>query len=170
MRPEKVSIVSEIRSQVQDASFVLLANYQGLKVEQLAELRRQLRGCGAELHVVKNRLFRHVAAERGWQKLDGVLEGPTAMVVGKDVTGATKILAKFTADNKLPVMKAGILENVYLDKAAIAELAQLPSREELYGKLVGTLAAPMMRLTGAMKQKLSSIVYVLKAIEEKKRA
>lgn len=171
MRMEKQSIVGEIRSQVNASPFVLLTAYHGLKVEQLSELRRQLRAVGAEFHVVKNRLFRHVAVEHGWKKLEDVLQGPSAMIVGqKDVTEAAKILMKFKADNKLPEVKAGMLGDQFLTPAAVAELAELPSREVLLGTVVGTLAAPLTRLVGVMSQKLASLVYVLRAIEDKKRA
>jgi large subunit ribosomal protein L10 len=170
MRPEKTSILNEIRAQANGAAFVFLVNYQGLNVEQFAELRRLLRGVNAELHVVKNRLFRLVAGERGWQQLQGVLAGPTAMIVGQDIAGAGKILDKFRADNKLPTVKAGVLADAYLTPAAIAEIAQLPPLEALRGKFVGVLAAPLARLVGALQQKVASILYVLKAIEEKKRA
>ena len=171
MRPEKTSIVGEIRAQVNKSNFVLLTEYHGLKVEQLAELRRQLRGVGAEFHVVKNRLFKHVVVEKGWKPLEEFLTGPSAMVVGGDVTGAAKVLKKFCAEhNKLPTVKAGMFENSFLTVASVDELAALPSRETLYAMVVGTIAAPMTRLAGVLRQKVASVVYVLKAIESKKSA
>lgn len=170
MRPEKLSIVAEIRGQVEHSGFVILADYKGLKVEQFTELRRQLHATRAEIHVVKNRLFRLVARERGWSQLDPALQGPSAMVVGTDVTQAAKVLAKFSRETNLLSVKAGVMEGRYLSSAAVAELATLPSREELLASLVGTLAAPMTRLVGAMRQKVASVVYVLKAIEAKKGA
>ena len=170
MRPEKISIVSEIRGQVEHSGFIILADYKGLKVEQFTELRRQLHASKSEIHVVKNRLFRLVAHERGWTQLDQVLQGPSAMVVGSDVTQAAKILAKFRKETNLLSVKAGVMEGQYISAAVVAELAMLPSREELLASLVGTLAAPMSRLVGVMRQKVASVVYVLKAIEAKKGA
>lgn len=171
MRIEKQSIVSEIRGQVNASPFVLLTDYKGMKVEQFTELRRQLRGVGAELHVVKNRYFRQVTAERGWKRLEENLEGFTAVVVGKkDVTETAKVLIKFKDEVKVPAIKAGMLGATYLTAQSIADLAELPSQKVMQGILVGTLAAPMSRLVGVMTQKLSSLVYVLRAIEEKKRA
>jgi large subunit ribosomal protein L10 len=171
MRIEKQAIVNEMRGQLNASPFLLLTDYKGMKVEQFTELRRQLRGVGAELHVVKNRYFRQVTSERGWKRLEENLEGFTAVVFGKnDVTETAKVLVKFKADVKVPSIKAGMLGATYLTAEAVAELAELPSKEVLQGMLVGTLAAPMSRLVGVMTQKLSSLVYVLRAIEEKKRA
>ena len=171
MRIEKQSIINEIRGQVDASLFVLLTDYKGMKVEQFTDLRRQLRGVGAELHVIKNRFFRQVTAERGWKQLEGDLEGFTAMVTGqREVTETAKVLIKFKADAKVLEIKAGMLGATYLTAQSIAELASLPAKEVLQGRLVGTLAAPMSRLVGVMTQKLSSLVYVLRAIEEKKRA
>jgi large subunit ribosomal protein L10 len=171
MRIEKQSIVSEMRGLVDSSPFILLTDYKGMKVEQFTELRRQLRGVGAELHVVKNRFFRQVTTERGWKRLEENLEGFTAVVYGKkDVTETAKVLVKFKADIKVPSIKAGMLGATYLTAESIADLAELPSQKVLQGILVGTLAAPMSRLVGVMTQKLSSLVYVLRAIEEKKRA
>jgi large subunit ribosomal protein L10 len=86
------------------------------------------------------------------------------------VTETAKVLVKFKADIKVPSIKAGMLGATYLTAESIADLAELPSQKVLQGILVGTLAAPMSRLVGVMTQKLSSLVYVLRAIEEKKRA
>ena len=153
------------------SSFVLLTDYQGMKVEQFTELRRQLRGVGAELHVVKNRYFRQVTAERGWQGLEQNLTGFTAVVTGRrDVTETAKVLIRFKTEAKVPAIKAGMLGATYLTAASIAELAELPAKEVLQAQVVGTLAAPMSRLVGVMTQKLASLVYVLRAIEDKKRA
>jgi len=170
MRSEKTSIVDEIRGQVERSSFVIVTDYKGLKVEQFAELRRQLRAVKAEIHVVKNRLFRHISKEHDWQQLESVLKGPSALVTGDDVTQAAKVISKFTKEITLPVVKAGMLGNSFLSATAVAELAALPSRDVLYGMLVGTLAAPMMQLAGVFRQKVASVVYVLKAIEDKKSA
>lgn len=170
MRPEKLSILAEIRGQVENSGFVILADYKGLKVEQFTELRRQLHATSSEIHVVKNRLLRLVAREHGWNQLDSSLQGPSAMVIGSDVTQAAKVLARFSRETNLLTVKAGVMEGRYLTAAAVAELAILPSREELLASLVGTLAAPMTRLVGVMRQKVASVVYVLKAIEAKKSA
>jgi len=110
------------------SSFVMLADYRGLRVDQIAELRQQLRKCGTELHVVKNRLFRHLVAARNWDRLKDGLRGPSAIVVGTDAPESAKVLKKFSTDNNsLPVVKAGMLGDTYLSQADIEELTKLPT-------------------------------------------
>jgi large subunit ribosomal protein L10 len=170
MRPEKESIFEEISAQINGSSFVLVAEYRGLKVEQFSELRRQLRKSGARMQVVKNRFLRLITRDKGWSGLDPSLKGQSAIVTGSDVVQAAKVIKKFSSTGGLPVMKAGILGEMVLTSAQINALAELPPREVLLGQVVGTVAAPLSRLVGVLQQKVSTIVYVLKAIEEKKNA
>ena len=170
MRPEKTAIVSEIRTQVDASPFVFLVDYKGLKVEQFSHLRDALRAAGAQVHVVKNRLFRVVARDRGWACLEPVLRRPSAMVVGRDPVDAARVLKKFRTDTGLLEAKAGMLGAALLSPRDMEALAMLPSREVLLAMMVGTVAAPMTRLVGVMHQKLASLVYVLKAVEQKKSA
>lgn len=170
MRPEKQSILGELNSQVNDSSFVFVAEYRGMKVEQFSELRRKLGKTGARMQVVKNRFVRLITKEKGWQGLDTSLKGQSAIVTGPDVVQAAKTLKEFNSATGLPVLKAGVMGNVMLTSAQIEALADLPPREVLLGQLVGTVAAPLSRLVGVLKQKVSSIVYVMKAIEDKKNA
>ena len=170
MRLEKKAIVDEMGARIAPATFLFVADYRGLKVEQFSELRRQLDKAGARVLVVKNRLFKQVDRDRGWTKLDESLRGQSAIVTGTDVVQTAKVLAQFAEANGVPKIKAGMLGDAYLSPADAAALARLPSRETLYAMLVGALAAPMSRLVGTMRQKMSSLVYVLKAVEEKKKA
>ena len=170
MRPEKQSILGELNSQVNDSSFVFVAEYRGMKVEQFSDLRRKLGKTGARMQVVKNRFLRLITKEKGWQDLDTSLKGQSAIVTGTDVVQAAKTLKEFSGATGLPVVKAGVMGNVILTSTQINALADLPPREVLLGQLVGTVAAPLTRLVGVLKQKVSSIVYVLKAVEDKKNA
>lgn len=170
MRLEKKSIFDEISARVNGSSFVIVAEYRGLKVEQFSDLRRQLNKAGARMQVVKNRLLRLITRDKGWSGLETSLKGQSAIVTGVDVVQAAKTLKKFTAANGLPAVKAGVMGGMVLTSAQIDALAELPPREVLLGQVVGTIAAPLSRLVGVMKQKVSTIVYVLKAIEDKKNA
>ena len=87
-----------------------------------------------------------------------------------DVAGAAKVLREFTKANKVPVVKLGHLDGVVLSAANVETLATLPSKKVMQGMLVGTIAAPMSNLVGVMSQKLASLVYVLKAVADKKNA
>jgi large subunit ribosomal protein L10 len=169
MRPEKEAILKEIKGKVDASEFLLLADYRGMTVEQFATLRASLRVSGTRIQVVKNRLLRLVARDKGWTALEPHLSKPTAMVVGKSVVDAAKALKKFRAETQnRPDMKAGMMGDRFLTVADIEALASLPSREVLLAQMVGTVAAPMSRLVGVMNQKLCSVIYVLKAVEEKK--
>ncbi len=168
LRPEKKAIVEELKSKLGDAVFVILADYRGLTVSKTGELRKRLRGVQAQYQVVQNRMFKHVAKEVRPGMEDG-LKGPSAMVYGKgDVVQAAKILKDFIKENELPVIKLGTLQGVILSKADIEKLATLPSRQVLLQQVVGTIAAPMSQLVGVLQQKVATVLYVLKAVQEKK--
>ncbi len=166
MRPEKKAIAREIQEHIDGSVFVILADYRGLTVAQTEKLRNSLRASDASMQVVKNRILR-LADDRLGQDL----KGPSAMVYGRgDVVQAAKVLREFIKENKLPVIKVGSLEGAILSPSDIETLANLPSKQELQGKLVGTLAAPLSKLVGVFHQKAASLVYVLNAVKEKKEA
>lgn len=169
MRPEKTSIISEFKEKVGDAVFVILADYRGLNVAKTEELRRRLLGVRAHFQVVQNRMMRRVAREMDVEGLGEGLTGPSAMVFGSgDVVEAARVLREFMRENDLPVVKIGTLEGVILSRQDIETLATLPPRPALLATLVGTVAAPLTNLVGVLQQKVASIAYVLKAVQEKK--
>lgn len=170
MRLEKKSIYDEVGARVKGSSFVIVAEYRGLKVDQFSDLRRQLKKSGAKLQVVKNRMLRLISRDKGWAGLDASLKGQSAIVTGPDLVQAAKTLKKFSGEGGMPTVKGGVMGDLVLTPAQINTLAELPPREVLLGQVVGTIAAPLSRLVGVMKQKVSTIVYVLKAIEDKKNA
>lgn len=171
MRPEKESMVAAIKGILEHAGFVFLVDYRGLTVEQLAELRAKLRAFESRMTVVKNSLLGRAAvtADDG-ADLSGLLDGPTAMVCGTgDASATAKALTAFIKEAKLPVLKGGQLGAQLLSVDDVEAIAKIPPREVLYGQLVGTIAAPMTQLVGVMNQKVSSLLYVLKAVEDKKK-
>jgi large subunit ribosomal protein L10 len=173
MRPEKKAIVKEIRGTLEKSEFAILADCRGLNSERLKDLRVQLHGAKAGLTVVPNALFGVAAKEVGWEGLAGYLSGPTAIIHGAgDITQVAKVLKVYTkATNvKLPVIKGGYLTGQVLLPSQVATLADIPSREILLGQVVGTIAAPLSRLVGVMQQKVASLLYVLKAVADKKAA
>lgn len=172
MRPEKKAIVSEIRGRLDGSAFVILADCRGLTSEQMKDLRAHLRGAKAGMKVVPNALFGVAAKETGLQGMEQFLTGPTALVSGPgDVTQVAKILRTYIKDtNNKPVLKGGYLSGQVLVPAQIGSLADIPPREVLLGRVVGTIAAPMTRLVGVMNQKVASLLYVLKAVADKKAA
>jgi large subunit ribosomal protein L10 len=169
MRPEKKSIGAELTAKVKGAGYIYLADYKGLSVAKTSELRKQLKGASAKIQVVKNRVFKHVLKEAGVTGLDGGLKGSSAMIYGSgDPVATAKILKDFIKANEKPVIKIGSLQGSILSAKDVEALAAMPSREIMLGKVVGTIAAPMSQLVGVLNQKVASVLYVLKAIEEKK--
>jgi large subunit ribosomal protein L10 len=169
MRPEKVSVLAEVKDRIGKSEFTMLVDYLGLSVEQISELRSRLRGVNSSLMVVRNAVAKKAVVDLGWGVAGDPFNGPSSVVFGSgDPSAVVKTLRAMRSDRiPLPV-KCGWLNGASLSAADAEALADIPSREVLLGRLVGTVAAPMSGLVGALKQKLASVVYVLKAIEEKK--
>lgn len=171
MRPEKLAIIKEICGNLNNAEFAILTDCCGLKSEQIKDLRAKLRGASAGLTVVPNALFGVAAKEAGWDGLSEYLMGPTAIICGSgDITQVAKVLKAYTKASvvKLPVIKGGYLSGQVLMPSQVEMLADIPSRDILLGRMVGTVAAPLSRLVGVMHQKVASLLYVLKAVADKK--
>ncbi len=169
MRSEKKSIADEYRRMVEGADYLILADYRGLDVPGVNELRRRLGKQNAGVHVIKNRLFRIAADGSSFEGLRGFLEGPSALIVGRgDVVETAKLLKEFIKEHELPRIKAGVIGGRIIEGKQFERLANLPSRQQLLGQLVGTIAAPMTQLVGLLSRKAASIVYVLQAVKEQK--
>jgi len=169
MRAEKESILNEISERIGAAEFVLLTDYSGLNVAAMAELRGQLRGARSRLTVMKNTLVARALDAGVRDGMAPALKGPTAVVTGVgDITEVAKILKQFTGAHPSASVKGGCLNNSILTAADVEALASLPAREVLLSQVVGTVAAPMTQLVGVMAAKVRSLLYVLKAVEEKK--
>ncbi|MFA5042957.1 MAG: 50S ribosomal protein L10 [Kiritimatiellia bacterium] len=169
MRLEKKAIIDELRAGLEGASFVILTDYRGLKVRQGEELRRRLAKLGAHFHIVKNSFFKLALSEERRALLADVLAAPTAVILGAgDVVETAKVLSGFQQEQRVLTIKRGFLDGRVLSPADVDTLIKLPARPVLLGMLVGTIAAPMTQLAGVFKQKVASLVYVIKAVQEKK--
>jgi len=169
MRLEKTAIVKEIREAMEGKSYTFLMNFKGLRVEQINALRVQLAHIKARFLVVKNTLFKRVAEELGWGDVSKFMDGPSAVIAGMgDVSQVAKLLKNFKKENVLLTVKGGRLGDKLISASDIEAIANIPPIEVMRAKLVGTIAAPMTQLVGVMQQKVCSLLYVLKAVEEKK--
>lgn len=149
----KTPVVDEISANIKDAQSVVLVDYRGLTVEQDTQLRKQLREAGVTYKVYKNTMMNFAFKGTEFEGLSQYLEGPSAMAVSTtDATAPARILAKFakTAD-KLEI-KAGVVEGTVYDAAGIAVIANIPSREELISKLLGSLQSPITNFARVMNQ------------------
>ena len=159
-RTIKEAKVAEIKEKLEKAQSVILADYQGLTVEEDTQLRKNLRAEGIEYKVYKNTLVTIAAKELGLDGIVEFLEGPVSIAFGyDDATAAARILNDFAKDHKKLELKAGVVEGVVYDKAKIEQLASIPSKEVLIAKLLGSIKSP-----------LSNLAYLINAIKEKKEA
>jgi large subunit ribosomal protein L10 len=168
MRPEKQSLTKEYLARLNASPFFIVVDYKGLKVSQLTELRKRLLKAGAEIHVVKNSVFRMAAKEAGVGDLNGSLAGQLAVVTGqKDISTAAKVVKTFgTEVDKLKV-QFGYLNNQRLEQAAILTLADLPSMEVLRAQFLGVLNAPAGKFVRLLNTPASQFARLLQAYQEK---
>ena len=168
MRAEKQNISAEYLARLNASPFFIVVDYQGLKVGPITELRKRLHKAGAELHVVKNSIFRVAAKEAGIADLAGSLVGQIAVVTGcQDVSVAAKVLKTFSSEFEKPKVKFGFLNNQRLESKDLLTLADLPSLEVLRGKLLGLLNTPATRLVQMLNTPATQLVRVLQAKTEK---
>jgi large subunit ribosomal protein L10 len=162
MRIEKQYLTKEYVSRLNASPFAVVVDYQGLTVGQFTELRRRLRGSGAEVHVVKNSILRLAAKEVGLPDLGGSLTGQLAVVTGpKDISAAAKVLKTFAAEFEKPKVRFGFLDNQRLEAPQLAILADLPSLDVLRGQLMGVVQGPatkLVRLLGTPAQQLARVI------------
>jgi large subunit ribosomal protein L10 len=164
-RPEKVAVVEEVRERLSTASAAILTEYRGLKVKDLATLRRSLREAGGEYRIYKNTLVRFAARDLGLDSLEALLVGPTAITfVEGDAVQVAKALRDFARTNPALVVKGGLLGSSVLDAKAAGALAELPSREVLLARIAGALAAPMQQFAGLLQALPRNMAYGLKAL------
>ena len=168
MRAEKQNISNEYLTRLNASPFFIVVDYRGLKVGPITELRKRLTKAGAEMHVVKNSIFRVAAKEAGVADLGATLTGQLAVVTGqKDVSSAAKIVKSFSAEFDKPKIKFGFLNNQRLEGADIIALADLPSIEVLRSKLLGVIMAPATKVATIINTPATQLARVLQAKAEK---
>lgn len=167
-KPEKEATVAEMQEKFTRSQSVVLADYRGLNVGEVTELRKKLREAGVEYRVVKNTLSRLAAHGAKVEGLDPYLEGPTALAFGySDPVAAAKILATFAKTHKKMSLKGGVLEGKAISAEQVQALADLPSREALLGQVAGMLQAPMRGLVTVLSGPMRNLVYALDAVRKK---
>ncbi len=170
MRAEKLQLSKDIQALLGSSSGAFLVSYKGAKVSEFSELRKGLRAVGAECHVVPNRILRKSAADLGIQELAELkVTGETALVAGgKDPAKTAKILKEYFKAHKALGFKAGLLDNKMLQASDVEALADLPSREVLLAQMLGVIQGVPRQLVTVLNAKVASVVYVLKAVADKK--
>jgi large subunit ribosomal protein L10 len=166
--PEKALVIDELADQLSRAKLAILTDYRGLSVTGLQGLRATLRPLNAEFKIAKNTLTRIAAEKAGIDGLTPMLDGPLALVLAyDDVVGPSKAITDFVRSSRILTVKGGVLENQVVTAKSIEDLATLPSRDELLGKLVGLLNSPAQRLVTVLGGPSRSLVQVLNAYADK---
>jgi len=170
-RAEKVAVVDEVREHFDSSSAAILTEYRGLKVKDLADLRRSLRPNGGDYKIYKNTLVTLAAREAGLADLEPMLKGPTAIAFVKgDAAGVAKALRDYARTNPLLVIKGGVLGDKIIGAPETTALAELPSREVLLAQLAGAMAAPMQQLAGLLQALPRNLAYGLAALRDKRES
>jgi large subunit ribosomal protein L10 len=168
MRAEKQIITKEYLDRLNASPFFIVVDYKGLKVGPITELRKRLHGAGAEMHVVKNSIFRLAAKEAGVAELGSTLDGQLAVVTGqRDVSTAAKVVKKFHAEFEKPKVRFGFLNSKRMETQEIMALADLPSLDVLRAKLLGLINTPATQLVRVLQTPASQLARVLQAKADK---
>jgi large subunit ribosomal protein L10 len=170
-RDEKAVAIAEIATHIDESDAIFAVDYRGISVAQVAELRTKLREADATFKVVKNSLTERAADQAGAEALKDFLAGPTALTfVRGDIAVAAKAVADYARASQLLPFKGGMMGSETLDIEQIRTLSRLPSREVLYGQLVGVVASPVSGLVRTLGALVSGLAVALGQVREKKES
>lgn len=170
-RTEKEQIVQELAEKLGGTKAAFIADYRGINVEQVTNLRRELVAAGVDYRVVKNSLLKLASKDSPAAELEKFCAGPTAIAMaGDDVVAPAKILTKYADEIDAFELKAGVLDGKLIDLDGIKALSKLPSREELLAKALSSMNAPVSNFVGTVAAIPRSLVQVLNAIAQSKAA
>ena len=165
---EKQAMVSEVAAKLAGAQAVIVAEYRGLAVGRVTQLRAKARSSGLYLRVLKNTLARRAVQGTPFEKLSEQLSGPLMYGIAQDPVAGAKVLSEFARENELFVIRAGAMSNALMSARDIKALALLPSRQELLAKLLGTLQAPIVKLVRTMNEVPGKFARTLAALRDAK--
>ena len=167
---QKQAVVGEIVAQLGKAQAVIVAEYRGLNVGAVTDLRLKARKSGLYLRVLKNTLARRAVKGTPFEKLSDQMAGPLMYGIAQDPVAGAKVLAAFAKDNEKFVIKGGAMANTLMSVKEVKALAALPSREELLAMLVGTMQAPVVKLVRTMNEVPGKFVRTLAAVRDARDA
>jgi large subunit ribosomal protein L10 len=167
----KRETIEQLRGEIAGSTALIVSEYRGLKVSELAEIRRALRKSDVTYHVVKNRLLRIAAADTNGEALSPLLVGPTAIAIGRgDESVAAKAVLDATRPFKVVKITGAVLGDRRIDADAVTRLATLPSRPVLQAKLAGAMQAPIATLAGLLVANIRNLGYALAQVRDQKTA
>lgn len=168
-KEQKEQAVQDLVERIKDAKSVVFANFQGLTVSESEELRGLCREEGVGYIATKKTLLKKALSDVGMDIDTKAFEGGVATVFGvKDEVAPAQIIAKFAKEHDVVSMFGGVLEGEYMERAEVEELSKLPSRQELLGKFVGTINAPVSGFVNVLSGNMRGLLNVLNSIKESK--
>jgi large subunit ribosomal protein L10 len=167
---KKKAVVAEISAQVAKAKAIVVAEYRGLEVGRMTELRAKARKAGVYLRVLKNTLARRAVEGTPFAGLSQHIRGPLVYGISPDPVAPAKVLDEFAKANDKLVIRAGAMPNAVISAKEVTALATMPSREELLGKLLGTMQAPIVQFVRTLNEVPARFVRTLAAIRDKQQA
>ena len=165
---QKQATVSEVSAKLGSAQAVIVAEYRGLDVARVTQLRARARKSGLYLKVLKNTLARRAVKGTPFEKLAEQMSGPLMYGIADDPVAGAKVLSEFAKENEQFVIRGGAMPNTVMTPKEVGALAALPSRQELLAKLAGTLQAPMAKLVRTMNEVPGKFVRALAAVRDAK--
>jgi len=166
-RAQKQKLVETLQQDLTGTACVVVTHQTGLGVDEVTQLRRQVRGAGASFRVTKNRLAKRALAGTAFESLSPLFTGPTAIAFSRDPVAAAKVVVEYANRNDKLTIIGGGLAGQQIDAAGIKELASLPSLDELRGKLIGLLQGPAARLATVLQAPAAQIVRIFAAYADK---
>ena len=167
---DKKAVVAEVSQQIENAQAVILAEYRGVGVGEMTNLRAEARKAGVYLKVLKNSLVKRAIENTPFSSLSEDMVGPLVFGISEDPVAAAKVLNDFAKKNDLFVIKSGAMPNARMDASAVKALASLPSRDELLAKLLGTMQAPIAKFVRTLNEVPTKFVRGLAAVRDQKPA
>jgi large subunit ribosomal protein L10 len=164
----KKEVVAEVSARLAKAQAVVLAEYRGLPVEDITQLRSQARAAGVYLRVLKNTLARRAVQGTPFEKLADQMSGPLAYGISDDPVAAAKVLHTYAKGNEKLVIKGGMLPNNLMTAKEVGVLATMPSREELLATLMGTMQAPIAKFVQTLNEVPGKFVRTVAAVRDQK--
>ena len=165
---QKQAVVAEVSAQLSKAQAVVLAEYRSIPVKDMTELRKKARGSGVYLRVLKNTLARRAVADTPFKGLTDKMVGPLAYGISADPVAVAKVLQEFAKENEKFVIRAGAMPNVVMSARDVADLARMPSRQELLATLLGTMQAPIAKFVRTLNEVPGKFARTVAAVRDQK--
>lgn len=167
LRAEKAQEIDDLNAAFKSAGVLIVTHYKGLSVAEVTDLRSRMRAAGAGFRVAKNRLAKIALEGTPFESVRDLLKGPTAFAYSVDPTAAPKVAIEYARKNDKLVVVGGGVGGSLLDAASVKALSELPSLDELRGRLIGLLAAPASRLVGVLQAPAGQVARVFSAYADK---